>query len=418
MMSQAKPDGGQILLVHPTGNQNVREAARALNEAGLLAGFETTIAWDARSMLGRMLPARLQRELERRSYTEIPKKLIGAHPWRETARLVAERQGWEGLSRLETGVVCYDRVCAELDGAAAQRLESEKGVAGVYCYDGCAEQTFAAAKRLGVRRIFELPIGYYRAWAEMVEEERALSPEWAATLTGVRNSAAKLGRKDREIAGADAIVVPSTFTARTLEKYPEPLGARVFCVPYGAPELGPARTETKRDQPLRVLFVGLLSQRKGIGYVMGALERLAVPWTLTLVGQPSARPPAMEKALSGNRWIPTAPHEEVLRLMGEHDVLVFPSLFEGLGLVILEAMSQGTVVIATPNSGALDLFEDGDGGFVVPIRSADAIAERMTRLAEDRVLLAAMSGQAQAVAARWSWKRYREGLVGAVGEMV
>jgi glycosyltransferase involved in cell wall biosynthesis len=167
-----------------------------------------------------------------------------------------------------------------------------------------------------------------------------------------------------------------------------------------------------------VLFVGQLGQRKGISYLMEALKRLAVPWKLTLVGQPIARPPAMEKALSENTWVATAPHEEVLRLMREHDVLVFPSLFEGLGLVNLEAMSQGMVVIPTPNTGAQDLFKDGDGGFVVPIRSADAIAERLTQLGEDRALLARMSAQAQAVAARWSWKRYREGLMGVIRGMV
>jgi glycosyltransferase involved in cell wall biosynthesis len=417
MMSLERADG-RILLVHPTGNEFVRQAARALNEAGVLAGFETTIAWDAGSALGRMLPGRVKRELERRSYAEIPKRLIGAHPWREATRLLAERLGCEGLTRLETGAVCYDRVCAGLDRAAASRLAREKGVAGVYCYDDCAEQTFAMARRLAMRRIFDLPIGYYRAWAELAEEERALSPEWAATLTGVRNSAEKLARKDREIAGAEAIVVASSFTAKTLERYPQPLAARVSCVPYGAPESGPPRAETRRDQPLRVLFVGLLSQRKGIGYLMTALERLAVPWTLTLVGQPIARPPAMEKALSDNRWIATAPHEEVLRLMREHDVLVFPSLFEGFGLVILEAMAQGTVVIATPHTAAPDLFGDGDGGFVVPIRSADAIAERLTKLGEDRAILARMSAQAQAIAAQWSWKRYREGLMGVVQEMV
>jgi glycosyltransferase involved in cell wall biosynthesis len=414
MISEAKPERGQILLVHPTGNQNVREAVRALEEAGALAGFETTIAWEAGSALGRLLPGRLRQELERRSYAEIPKRLIGTHPWREAARLVAERLGWEGLTRLERGALCFDRVCAELDRAAARRLEREKDVAGVYCYDDCAEQTFTAAKRLGVRRIFDLPIGYHRAWAEIAEQERALCPEWAATLTGVNNSAAKLKRKDREIGGAEAIVVASSFTAKTLEKYPQPLAARVFVVPYGAPELGPARGETRRDQPLRLLFVGLLSQRKGIGYLMSALEHLAVPWTLTLVGQPIARPAAMEKALNENRWIPTAPHEEVLRLMRAHDVLVFPSLFEGFGLVLLEAMAQGMVVIATPHTAAPDLFADGDGGFVVPIRSADAIAERLTQLGEDRALLAAMSAQAQAVAARWNWKRYRDGLMEVV----
>jgi starch synthase len=87
---------------------------------------------------------------------------------------------------------------------------------------------------------------------------------------------------------------------------------------------------------------------------------------------------------------------------------------EGFGLVILEAMAQGTVVIATPNTAAPDLYTDGDGGFIVPIRSADAIAARLTQLAEDRGLLAQMSERARAIATECTWDRYREGLLAAI----
>ena len=122
----------------------------------------------------------------------------------------------------------------------------------------------------------------------------------------------------------------------------------------------------------------------------------------------------MQAALSENNWILSAPPSRVLELMREHDVLVLPSLFEGFGLVISEAMSQGTVVIATPHTAAADLMTDGEDGFVVPIRSADAITAALTALAEDRDLLLSMSKAAQAKANAVTWESYRGQLVEAV----
>ena len=93
--------------------------------------------------------------------------------------------------------------------------------------------------------------------------------------------------------------------------------------------------------------------------------------------------------------------------MSRHDVFVFPSLFEGFGLVILEAMSQGLPVITTPHTAGLDVIADGEDGFIVPIRSADAITEKLELLAHDRRLLLAMSQAAQRKAAQYSWESYQ-----------
>src|SRR5580658_7750941 len=258
----------------------------------------------------------------------------------------------------------------------------------VYVYDTCALKIMEAAKERGIRCIYDLPTGHYRAAFKIVEEERELRPEWALTLSGIHDSAEKLAGKDREIALADSIIVASSFTASTLETYPAPIGAPIFRIPYGAPPVGEKRELTRREDPLRVLFVGQMGHRKGLGYLIDAMDRLQVPANLTLVGRTHAVPPVLKQAFDRHRWIESAPHSEVLRLMREHDALVFPSLFDGFGLVMLEAMAQGTVVIATPNTAAPDLFDDGRDAFIVPIRSADAIAARLTQLAEDRELLA------------------------------
>ena len=108
--------------------------------------------------------------------------------------------------------------------------------------------------------------------------------------------------------------------------------------------------------------------------------------------------------------------EEFLREMSRADVFVFPSLFEGFGLVLLEAMSQGLPIIATAHTAAPDLIKEGESGFIVPIRSAQAIAEKLDLLARDSRLLSEMSHAARETAAEYTWEQYRARLSHALEE--
>jgi glycosyltransferase involved in cell wall biosynthesis len=100
--------------------------------------------------------------------------------------------------------------------------------------------------------------------------------------------------------------------------------------------------------------------------------------------------------------------------MSRQDVLVLPSLHEGFGLVILEAMSQGLTVITTAHTGGPDVIQDGREGFIVPIRSVDAIVEKLELLAGDRAMLTGMKEAAQKKAALLTWEGYRSRLVEVV----
>ena len=134
--------------------------------------------------------------------------------------------------------------------------------------------------------------------------------------------------------------------------------------------------------------------------------------TLTVIGAPGAGAcPALDRELAGVRYLGSQPHSAVLREMSQHDVLVFPTLFEGFGLVMLEAMSQGLVVIATGNSGAPEIITDGVNGYVIPIRSVQALVDRLETLAKDRSRLQEMGNAALATARRLSWAAYRRGLI-------
>ncbi len=409
-----------ILFSHPLSTPFTREAALALADAGLLAELRTCLHWTPGNRAERFLPAGLARELGRRSYPPAVRARVRTAPWREAGRLLARRlPALDALIRHETGPWSMDAVFHALDRGTARRVRTlardpGAGLRGVYAYEDGAAATFREARRAGVKCFYDLPIGYWRAGQRIFTEEAERVPAWAATITGRGDSDAKLARKDEELAGADAVIVASSFTRQTLAEAPD-LRAPVYVVPYGAPTVPttePPAAPTKKGGPLRVLFVGILGQRKGISYLLEAAASLGPHVELTLLGTKAAADcPALDAAVRAHRWIPTAPHAEVLAEMERQDVLVFPSLFEGFGLVILEAMSRGLPVITTAHTAGPDLIEDGRDGFLVPIRSAAAIAEKLETLHREPARLAAMREAARAKAAAWTWKTYRHLLV-------
>ena len=404
-----------MVVVHPTGNRNVRALLAGLLDAGLLAEFATTLALNESSFWLRHFPSRARRQLLRRSY-DIPVKLVRTRPWREAVRLFADRGWLGGLTHHETGWASVDAVYRDLDRCAARHLPGIKGVRGVYAYEDGAYDLFKTAGHLGLRRFYDLPTGYWRATRRLMEEEADLQPEWASTLTANLNSAEKLARKDDELRLADVIFVASNFTRSTLAGAGID-GKPIHLVPYGAPPSGMIKPEelTEGGGKLRLLYVGSLGQHKGLSYLLEAVDLLGSSVELTLIGRPvGGLCVPLRDAMAKHRYVQSLPHQEVLAEMRRHDVFVFPSLCDGFGLVLLEAMSQGLPVIATPHSGGPDFITEGKDGFIVPIRSSDAIADRLAWFAEHREETRAMGESARAKAAFHTWANYGAKIVQAI----
>jgi starch synthase len=395
----------RVLISHPTGNQNVRNALASLVERGMLAEFWTTIAWDAQSRWNRLLPAGMRTQLERRTYAELPRERIRCISLREIVRLGAKPTFLNGLLTSGERPFSIIGVYRHFDGKVARRVSSLRPDV-VYAYEGGARETFREARRLGIKTIYELTSSYWYWARNLLKEEAERSPEFAGLLPNLVDSTEHLEWKDEELALADCIFVASEHVRRTLAgAVPE---EKIRVLHYGAPAIR-RREKAVRDlaRPLRVLFVGALVQHKGIGYLLDAVDRLGSEVDLTLVGRRFRANPRVDEAVRRWRWFETLPHHRVMDVMLESDVLVLPSLGEGFGLVVTEALACGLPVIVTPNVGSSDLVRDGQDGFVVPVGSADLIAERLHTLYGDRELLAAMSRKGQASAAEASWASYR-----------
>ena len=404
-----------ILFSHPTGNANSRHAALALEEAGLLAEFWTCVSWNPASPLNRFLPGKLRSQLCRRALPEALRGKARHVPWREAGRMLLSPFQIDGLTGHERKLFSIDAVYRSLDRNVARRLARKPGFSAVYAYEDGASDCFATAKAVGLKCLYDLPIGYWRAAHEIYAEETEREPQWAVTLTGTRDSTEKLARKDEELKLADAVFVASSFTKKTIASAPGVFEKPVHVIPYGSPIAPLMAAAPRSGGKLKVLFVGGLGQRKGLSYLLKAVAMLPQSVELTFVGMKTTEHCApLNDALKRHRWIPTLPHAEVLREMGQHDVFVFPSLFEGFGLVLLEAMSQGLPVITTEHTAGPDLIREGESGFIVPIRSAEAIAEKLDLLARDSHLLSAMKVAARETAIRYSWEQYRARLSAAV----
>jgi glycosyltransferase involved in cell wall biosynthesis len=218
-------------------------------------------------------------------------------------------------------------------------------------------------------------------------------------------------RDARKYALSDLIIVPSAFARRAVLD----LGAdpkRIATVPYGLD----ARWFDGPNQPVpgRVLFVGSVRLLKGSHYLAAAariLGRRRVPCEVRVVG-PCAPDVVRHPAFHGPAYAGQVPRSRIAHEFRRADVFAFPTLCDSFGLVQLEAMACGVPVITTPNCASV--VRDGVDGFIVPIRDAEAIAEKVELLLADRALRDRMGQNARERAGEFTWARYGERLVGAL----
>jgi glycosyltransferase involved in cell wall biosynthesis len=408
-----------VLLTHPFGNANVRALLDALHRHDLLARFVTTVAWSNKSYPD--LAPKIRGAL-RRNY-DLPADKIDIHPFRESIRLMAGRFGLTSLTKHETGWASIDKVWQSLDRETARRLRRGKFPAAqcVYAYEDCAEQIFLAAHERGLKCVYDLPIAYWETAQHLLREEAERYPDWEPTLGATRDSQAKLSRKTRELELADLVICPSAFV---LESLPAQTRAAKPCViaPFGTPvcELVERRsTTTNGERPPRILFAGALTQRKGLADLFAAMKLVdSKKIELVLMGSLIKPLNWYRQRLTNFIYERPRPHAAVLQLMQTCDVFVLPSIVEGRALVQQEAMACGLPVIATRNAGADDLIVDGENGFIVPIRSPKAIAEKIIWFAENRSRMAGMAIAAKKRASEFTWPAYGDTIVAAIRDLI
>lgn len=213
---------------------------------------------------------------------------------------------------------------------------------------------------------------------------------------------------------SDLILVPSEFVYKSLVK----LGAlkdKVSIVPYGIDQDWFAGKAT----PIRgrVLFVGSVCLLKGNHYLAQANKilnsrnvncdfRVIGPYNSNVIGHTE---------FQGPNYIGQCPRSRIKQEFLNADIFVLPTLSDSFALVNLEAMACGVPVITTPNCGSV--VRDGVDGFIVPIRNAEILADRIEELLTDDILRNQMSQNARQRAKDFTWEKYSEYLISAINSI-
>jgi glycosyltransferase involved in cell wall biosynthesis len=407
----------RISLIHPTGNPFARQAAIAFSETGLLQEIITTIAYNPEGFLSpylTLLPQKLRnsitQELGRRTWIPPSKVRIKTHPWREIMRLVLVKTSLQrrlGLSYQQLA----DRVYQSLDEhIASHHLQ---GLNAIYAYEDGAATTFQVAKQQGILCLYDLPIAFYRTSQEILRQEAENFPNLASALDAIREPQWKLQRKEQEIQLADCIFVPSSFVQDSLIQTGIQAD-KIRVIPFGAP-IDYFHPQHKEDPLFRALFVGRVGPRKGVHYLLQAWQELKLPNAeLLLIGMNEFPVELLEQYSGTIRHIPSLPHNLLNQYYSSANILVLPSLVEGLALVQLEAMACGIPLITTPNAGGSDIVSEGVDGFVIPIRDLDSLKAKLEWCYCHPLQLAQMGHAARQKAEQLTWAQYRHKLASEV----
>ncbi|HOX38317.1 MAG TPA: glycosyltransferase family 4 protein [Candidatus Brocadiia bacterium] len=396
----------KVVLFH-IGAWHRYEVPRAFHEAGVLHTFVTTAAYQPhRSPFYRMLGrAPLAGGfLSRRVLPDVPPAKVHATWGPDVLATTIHR----AISHSRAANI--NREQTHWLGRKAAAMALGRGLPLV-CYYYSAYTPFRILEGSGLPRIIMQCHPHPASCRRILSEEIRMNPDWKDNLLSEHEFlwGDAYYRELRDQADrADGAIVASDFTKRTLVENGFP-PEKIRIAPYGAHPL-PEWTKSikpKRDG-FKVLFIGNLRQRKGVSYLIDACRGLNAPGLKLILAGRCAAPFEVKNApdwLDVRKDVSTS---ELWNLYKTCDVFAVPSLIEGFGQVYWEAMAAGLPIIATTNTGAVDIIREGREGFIVGIRDVNAIRERLQLLHDDPQRRIEMGNAAEELAMQSSWERYRK----------
>ena len=219
---------------------------------------------------------------------------------------------------------------------------------------------------------------------------------------------------------ADYHIVASSYSEQAL-MYEGISSDYIFKIPYGVDENKFVGTGRSYDfDSFNVLFIGEVNQRKGINQVLRVAKNIhnqSVNFNIVGGGYESASE-EYSKYNDCVKFLGRVSFESLLGQLKDNQAFLFPTMGEGFGLVLLEAMAAGLPVITTPNCAGYDIVVDGENGFVVPVGDEKAIEEKLLWMKEHPEELKRMSDNAVSTARKYTWSRYENELITAVNKMI
>lgn len=400
------PDVG---VFHPV-TQHSWQTSLAFQQAGRLRWFATSVYYDPQRWpyrIERWLPGRLaekiHKEFERRVSPSLDPKLVRQLSLGEWASAALRRSNQHKLEHW------LNRINARAFGKAVIKLVEREPVSVLWGYDTTSLEVFRWAKARGITCVLDQTIGHPASFNKTMLAEKERHPEFFFDSFEPFDQA-WIDRQNEELALADLVVVGSTFCRDTLIENGVP-AEKIRVVSYGADEaLFPADRPQRaplEGRPVEFLFVGSVEPRKGIAYLLEAMPQISPERArLTMVGRMLTPSRTFERF---SRWVRHVPHvsrAEVVSYFLMADCFVFPSLFEGGGIVLYEACRAALGIIQSAMCG--DGVREALNGVIMPSVTTEALLAQMQNVTGSPALLEQWQNASWEHQEERTWAVYRQ----------
>lgn len=328
--------------------------------------------------LGREVPAgvRVSQTLARGKY-RVPYRILGT----------------------ERAVALHDRIVASRIKKLANKIDL------VHVWSLGALETLKTAKRLGIPTVLERPNAHTRFAYEIVQKEcEAIGVMLPPGHEHAYNSE-RLQKEEEEYRLATRLLCPSDFVVKTFLDQgfrPDQLVRHIYG--YDPSAYYPDPQPKPEQAGLTMLFVGVCAVRKGLHYALEAWLKSPASETGKFLIAGEFLPAYQEKLqpMLSHPSVQVLGHRnDVPQLMRKSDLLILPSIEEGFGLVVAEAMGSGCVPLAS--DACTDIFSHMKSGLVHHVGDVAAMTEQITLLHNDRALLAKLRAGALACGPEITW---------------
>jgi starch synthase len=387
------------VIVGHSGKQHAYRHAASLQRTGSLKAFLTSGYYKPSGFPDRLFSKsqRLSAYLQRRHLPELDQERV-IRRWslevpEVLARAVLPRSGIpDQLVRWRD---------AAFDRWAARRWAHQADI--YWGFQGSCLLSMRAARQAGNVAVAEFATAHVTCAIKLLSREAEQHPDWADSISNLYFPDWYRERLEQEPLVADYCVAASEFTRQSLLEAGV-AGEQVKLLPLGADLSDFQYRKRSETDPFRILFVGGVGQRKGIKYLLEAYKQMRSSSTELIVAGPQA---GSGKAFKEYRdlytYLGRLDQSDVVREMHRCHVLVLPSVFEGFGLVIPEAMASGMPVIASTHTAGPEIIRQGEDGFVLAPNDVNGLAAQLAWLASHRGQAVAMGYAASRRAHEFSW---------------
>jgi glycosyltransferase involved in cell wall biosynthesis len=387
----------KVLVAHP-GTQYSHQLVKQLEKNDLLLCFitcgviceHTTLWW-----FFKVMPRFFKRKVKNRIISDVPIKKVKSFFWLELLTHVKLYFNSDSESVVYWRNEIFQKIIPE-------RLILEADV--IIGFDTSSWILVDRCKKHNKKFILDVSIAHSVEKSRVYEQICSSYPSWKFSI--IKKNNRHLEFEQLELDRSHKIVVASDFTRKSLVAN-NVENARIVMNQYGVDFSQKIRSE-KVKKTIDFVFLGSVDARKGIPLLLDVWDNFLLKnVSLTLIGPISNDVREMVQRRNENIIIlGKVPAEEVFQRLSNYDVLVFPSYFEGFGLVILEAMMCGLPVITTDATCGAEIIDNGVDGLVISAGDKSALTAAISSFVDNKFDLSEMSVNARRKSLEYSWNNY------------